>query len=190
MAYRWFRGIGHLRAGGTALATVGETTSRTRCLTTNISQSHKIKYRGSEPYNELRTLSPAVAESVLSGTLEHRFLEAIHLYKYNKSYDEMFATMEAMCQEILHDKSTTMLTTSLEESILKSFLHHCANPRYGYINREISSTPTRTDVKQFMRRLQQFKKGKGLKGGGPTWWQLERDGRPQSLDQDRGVAAE
>jgi hypothetical protein len=63
--------------------------------------------------------------------MEHQFLEAIHLHKYNKSYDDMFESLDDMCGRIITANPVIGPNLGqLEVAIIKSYIHHCDNLRY------------------------------------------------------------
>ena len=62
------------------------------------------------------------------------FKEAIHLHKYNKDYAQLFGTLSALAKDTLQKKQFLQASafTTFDRIVLRSFVHHCQNPRYGY----------------------------------------------------------
>lgn len=135
----------------------------------------QINYRGSRPFKELTGLAPALRQEVLNASpRKQMYLEAIHLDKYNKSYDKMFETLAYLASEIISCNSMDN-TDHFDVSVVRAFEHHCMNPRYGYTTRVISK-----ERPQLLIRCQLFLETiDGNESGssrvlreGPTWWQI------------------
>lgn len=160
---------------------------RTRCFRPASSvfvplvhDTREINYRGSKKFQELRSLSPIVAEEAATTRSPQRlkFLEAIHLHKYNKSYDRLFESLGDLAEEVIARPVSE--ASAFELTVVKSFEHHCGNPRYGY------STRAHGQRSDLLARVGEYLAGSVTSGQavtvtqgddarvrreGPTWWQ-------------------
>lgn len=136
-----------------------------------VHDTREINYRGSKKFQELRALSPIVAEEAAATRSPQRlqFLEAIHLHKYNKSYDRLFESLGELAEQVIDRPLPD--TTPFDLTVARSFEHHCRNPRYGYSSRAHSR---RSDL---LARVSKFLAGHQLAVHSPEML------RPSSTDR-------
>jgi len=88
----------------------------------------------SSSYSEGLT-SPAARlhTSVVGQNPKQTFMQAIHVHKQNGNYDQMFQSLEELCKKVVSKPADKV--TDWDMIVLRSFDHHCSNPRYGWSDR-------------------------------------------------------
>lgn len=122
---------------------------------------------------------------------EQTFKQAIHVDKYNKDYTTLFSKLSSLTLETLMKKQFLRVATftTFDRIVLRSFVHHCQNPRYGYgfnsprytsdDGQELVGVVNEALAQEDRANAGDSADPKRVLFDGPTWWQQHKAHNPQ-----------